>query len=175
MKYRGDEDGRAQLIEARAYEWYRQPALPLLELAQPTPALRTIGDSASDSDDVVLLSLAYGDPRRSDGPLVIVTVSKPEFAPDLDDALDAELSRIGLAIGRDSLTAEHATLTCDGTVVPINLTRLGRFDATQFHHGGVVVTVVTRDWPIEGIVLVRVRDVEPYIEGRRYLLSLPTN
>jgi hypothetical protein len=175
---------------ANQQNWYRHTDLPLFGLPDSYVGLRLLGDgerflegevhgatrpSSQAPRRWVLESesygLAHGDPLSPEGPRLQVTTSRNTLAEPAD-LLNAEALRPGSALDFGGPRPFTTTVSLDGEEVVFNGIRAPDGWVLQASFEGYAVTAVGVRFPPEGLVLIRILDVEPYISGRReYLRS----
>lgn len=161
---RAIERERAAMVQQ-----FRAVPLPLYGLPAAWPGLRHLGGMASRQGRrrrpvVTALSLAHGDPLADRGPQLRVEVAiEPEESPDLLGGLDGSRGRQG-----DPAWSE-ATIRVDGRPVPVRVLSEGRQWVAHGEVEGWALVLTGRDLAVAGLELVRVTDVEPYIQGTRQL------
>jgi hypothetical protein len=171
-------------------EQFRASPLPLYGLPAAWPGLRHLGGWGSrqargEPAVVTNLSLAHGDPLAAHGPQLLVEVraepgpgQAPEGGPALRQRLAEELGWTVAAAGdrppeppeRDAGVAwTEATIAVDGRAARFDLLAEGRHWVAAGAVEGFLLVLQGRDLDAGEVELVRVTDVEPYVEGTRRL------
>jgi hypothetical protein len=174
---------------------YRSPPFPLYGLDPSWPGFRYLGGYGTSSrKGVQSLELGHGEARTENGPQVRVEVSvdEPPFAGDhIVEMLRRELFHEAIRPPRELEGREMQRWMFDNEKafeswrpetrkVPIRIDGVpaefaavfeGRHWIAQGGAGRLIVKIRARELPIEEVVLVTVRDVEPYIEGHRRLME----
>jgi len=175
---------------ANQEDWYRHTDLPLFGLPDSYVGLRQLGDgerflegegeargatppSSRTPRRWVLQNESYGllhgDPLSSGSPVLQVMTSRNTLS-DPSDLLNAEALRPGSALDFGERRPFTTTVSLDGDEVVFNGIRARDGWVLQASFEGYAVTVVGVRFPPEGLVLIRILDVEPYISGRREYL-----
>src|SRR5205085_3342557 len=122
--------------------------------------------------------LAHGDPRSATEPyLQVITSSLPGpgvdelLDPGVDELLAAEARRPGWRIGRRPYHPCAAVVSVDGVPVAFAGVESGDGWAVEARLSDHMLSVVGVRFAREGLTLVRIGEVEPYIPGRRNLLD----
>jgi len=165
-------------------ERFRSAPFPLYGLPASFPGLRYLGGSGSrgargERPVVISLSLAHGDPLAEQGPQLVVEVQAepegvgPAPGPELRSALAEALSWAGGAGRRAGPAGDpawtEAAILVDGRPVSFELLAGGRHWVAWAELEGRVLVLRARDLAAGEVELVRVDDVEPYVEGTRRL------
>ena len=165
-------------------ERFRSAPFPLYGLPASFPGLRYLGGSGSrgargERPVVISLSLAHGDPLAEQGPQLVVEVQAepegvgPAPGPELRSALAEALSWAGGAGRRAGPASDpawtEAAIPVDGRPVSFELLAGGRHWVAWAELEGRVLVLRARDLAAGEVELVRVDDVEPYVEGTRRL------
>jgi hypothetical protein len=168
---------------------FRASPMPLYGLPASWAGPRHLGgygerrDAGGGRPVVTSVSLAHGDPLTGDGPELRVEVRAwPEDPAELRAQLADEL-RWTLALaahpgsgpppsaggqGREAAWSEVA-IPVDGRPVAFSRLAEGRHWAAHGEVEGWTLVLAARDLPVDQVTLVRVTDVEPYVEGTRRL------
>ena len=123
---------------------------------------------------VTSLTLAHGDPAAGHGPELRVEVRSdpddPGVGPELRQALAVELRWAASLEDREADPIWSAVpLPVDGQPVTFDLLAEGRHWVAMAELEGRVVVLQARDLAPERVELVRVTDVEPYVDGTERL------
>lgn len=174
-----DEPQVSEGIAAEAAELetlYRTTDLPLYGLPQSYLGLRMIGDAyrAHERDGPegprVLtgegFGLAHGDPLTPGSPTLQVITSRG-VPPPPGDLLSAEGLRAGSDLDVSESRQFTATVSLEGERVAFEGIRVSNAWVLQASIEGHAVTVIGIQFALDEVRLVRVRDVAPYIAGRR--------
>jgi hypothetical protein len=171
------DPARAMQRERRALvERFRAAPFPLYGLPVSWPGPRHLGGSAGRQATgqppvVTALSLAHGDPLAAQGPQLRVEVRIEPWDPE-EPALGPGEHWGGVdgLAGReaDSDWSEVAILV-EGRPVGFELLGRGRHWVARAELGAWTLVLHARDLPIGEVELIRVTDVEPYVEGTRRL------
>ena len=149
----------------------RASDLPVVGLAEPAPDPRMLGDTMAVNGVMQGVGLSYGDPMRSQGPLVQVRTARDEPLTDLHDAIEEEQDRVGDESPIDE-EPTAGTLVIDGEPCAAEILQAApRFWAGRFTHRGAQVVVVARDWDLATARLASVTDVGPYVQGSHDYLA----
>jgi hypothetical protein len=119
---------------------------------------------------VTSLTLAHGDPAAGHGPELRVEVRSdpddPGAGPELRQALAVELRLAASLEDREADPIWSAVpIPVDGQPVTFDLLAEGRHWVAMAELEGRVVVLQARDLAPEQVELVRVTDVEPYVDG----------
>ncbi len=166
---------------ARQEDWCRHTDLPLFGLPDSYVGLRMLGDldrayewEGRETTRVLTgesYGLLHGDPLSPSSPTLQVITSRKSL-PVPADLLSAEALRPGSHIDMREPRPFTTTVSLDGEEV--------EFEGLQVSGGWVLqasfeshgVTVVGVRFPLDDLLLTRIRNVEPYVSGRRaYLRS----
>jgi hypothetical protein len=167
-------------------ERFRAAPFPLYGLPASFTGLRSLGGSGSRGARgkrpvVTSLSLAHGDPAAKRGPQLVVEVQAepdgggagPAPGPELRSALAEGPSWAGGAGRRPGRAGDPAwsevAIPVEGRPASFELLAMGRHWAAWAELDGRTVILRARDLAAEEVELVRVDDVEPYVEGTRRL------
>jgi hypothetical protein len=138
------------------------------------------------------LSLGHGDPLAEEGPQLRVEVRAEHLEPELGTTMRVQSRRqlaedLWLAAAPPAYDpAEHfvqlaavrrrpdpawslVTIPVDGRPVGFWWLAEGRHWVARAELDNRTLTLYARDLPVESVALVRVTDLEPYVEGRRRL------
>jgi hypothetical protein len=176
---------------------FRAAPFPLYGLPAAWPGPRHLGGweggwAKGRRPVTIALSLAHGDPLADQGPQLRVEVRVERVEPELGMAVRVQ-SRRHLAeelwlqaAPRASDLAEHVdqvaaarrrpdpawsqvTIPVDGRPVGFEWLGEGRHWVARAELDDRTLTLHARDLPVESVELVRVADLEPYIQGQRLL------
>lgn len=173
-------------------EWFRSAPFPLYGLPASWAGPRQLGGAGSRqargrTPVVTSLALAHGDPAAEQGPQLRVEVRSdpddPGAGPELRRALAEELwwaaatgDREAAVGGVSGLPADQpdppwsaVPLRLDGRPVRFELLAEGRHWVALAEVEGRALVLQARDLVPEQVELVRVTDVEPYVEGTERL------
>lgn len=185
MMERAQNDRLVATYIAQREALYRRAPFPLYGLPPSFEGPRAFGESAVTEEDgyetVEYLGLAHGS-QRDDAPHLDVITATVEGAPDTLDALAAGVgvtlvpgSRPGAMT--EALVESHGRvhritrdLLVDGQPVEASGFEVDRYWVLQARVGDQVVTAAATSWPTEDLTLVRVPNLDSYIEGSRQLL-----
>ena len=166
---------------------FRSPPWSLFGLPVSWQGKRFLGGHSESDRTINALQLAHGDPRNPDAPQRRVEVSvREEPLPFLAETLwhQARPPREGLlptefAVWSAKQMIEirtrpdpdwgHRTILVDGIPVEFNFLGEGQSWVGRGRIGDVVLTLIARNFPFEDAALVKIADVEPYIQGGRDL------
>jgi hypothetical protein len=149
---------------------------PILGLAPPFPSPLSLGSLETVNGQISNVGLRYGGSEPSSGPLVLVctapaagdraSLSVIDVLRELTgDAADDESPPSGRA------APEAAEILIDG--VPNGARTIDSDIAwaaivkPHVDHIPLLVTVAAREWPLSGLALTQVDDLEPFLAGRR--------
>jgi hypothetical protein len=165
-------------------EWFRAAPFPLYGLPASWTGPRHLGGAGSRQARgrppvVTSLTLAHGDPAAGQGPQLWVEVradpGDPGAGPELRRTLADDL-RWATAARGDELRGGLADppwsavpLRLDGRPVRFEMLAEGRHWVALAEVEARTLVVQARDLAPEQVELVRVTDVEPYVEGSRRL------
>ncbi len=180
-------------------ERFRAAPYPLYGLPASWPGPRHLGgwegswSKGRRRTVTVALSLGHGDPRADQGPQLRVEVRDEHVQADHVPTVNESERRRGLAeelwweAAPNALDiAEHweqvaaarrrpdpvwsqVMIPVDGRPVAFQWLAEGRHWVAQTELDGRTLTLQARGLPVESVELVRVLDLEPYIEGQRCL------
>jgi hypothetical protein len=180
-------------------ERFRAAPFPLCGLPPAWPGWRYLGGwegswTKGQRPVTTALSLAHGDPLTEQGPQLRVEVRaegvKPELgmtmrvqsrrqlaedlwlqaAPQVHDPAEHG-DRLAAARRRPDPAWSQVTIPVDGRPVGFEWLAEGRHWVAQAELDDHTLTLHARDLPVESVELVRISDLEPYIEGQRRLLE----
>jgi hypothetical protein len=178
-------------------ERFRAAPFPLYGLPPAWPGPRYLGgwegsQAKGQRPVTTALTLAHGDPLTDQGPelRVDVRVEQMEFeqadavqvgmrrflaeelwlraAPPTGD-LAEHVERLAAARRRPDQAWSQITIPVDGRPVAFEWLAEGRHWVAQAELDDCTLTLHGSDLPVESVELVRVSDLEPYIEGQRRL------
>lgn len=176
-----DEEQRFREEALRWEQEFRRTALPLFGLPESYTRLRLIGDSdrTFEEDKTAKTGrqltserygLFHGDPLSATEPnLQVFTSTHP--GPEVLSLLGAEASRPSSDADPTRAHPCSTSILLDEEPHTFEGLESGSCWACAAAFPGYVVTVVGVRHPRDGLALVRIRDPEPYIAGRRDFLQ----
>jgi hypothetical protein len=151
----------------RQVERFLAAPFPLYGLPSAWPGARHLGGWAGrwtkgQGPVTTALSLGHGDPLTDQGPQLRVEVSVEQVDSDPVELLAATRRRPEPAWS-------PVTIPVDGRLVGFEWLGEGRHWVARAELADHTLTLYARDLPVESVELVRVADLEPYIQGARGL------
>lgn len=162
-------------IPSERDDWFRERVLPLYGLPPSWSGLRMTGDSHRawiDAHDGrgpqrtgwEMLGLCHGNPLDPSGGLLqVISATLP--GPQAHDLLKAESHRAGSGVEMRSTSPVTTVVRVEGEPIVFEGLEDGSGWVLQATLGPTLLSIVGVHWPREGLDLVRVPDVEPYIAG----------
>jgi hypothetical protein len=166
---------------------FRYPPWPLFGLPLSWQGRRFLGGHSESDKTINALQLAHGDPRNPDAPQLRVEVSEreeplrflaenlwhearrpPEGLLPQEFAVWSTKQMIAIRTRPDPDWG-HRTILVDGILVDFHFLGEGHSWLSRGRIGNVVLTLIATNFPVEDAALVKIADVEPYIQGGRDL------
>jgi hypothetical protein len=196
-----DPMGMFDRLERRQEQVFRDRAFTIYGLDPSWEGPRCIGEVGStwqvSAGDVIELELVHGDVSHPSGTLVRVASSpsstgeprdrRRELAEQLwlevepppardspERFIEWEDAREGDRRSRPTPDFEPIELSVDGEPISFSFLREQNAWVALGYKEDITIAIAARDVGIEDVRLVTIRDVEPYIEGRRRLLEPPS-
>jgi hypothetical protein len=159
----------------------RQAPFPILGLAPPFPTPVGLGTFGTVNGQATDIGLRYGGSGPSPGPVVMTcttaaagdraSLSVADVLRDLLGDVLREYADIDQSLPPRRADPETAEVLVDGVPQPARIVDNGLAWATiaepYVDDVAVVVTVAARGWPLSGLRLTRVDDLEPFLASRR--------
>ena len=183
----------------REVERFRAASFPLCGLPPAWPGPRHLGGwegswTKGQRPVTTALSLAHGDPLTEQGPQLRVEVRAERVEPELGMTMRVQSRRqlaedlwlqaapqahdpaqhfeqLAAARRQPNPAWSQVTIPVDGRPVGFEWLAEGRHWVAQAELDDHTLTLHARDLPVESVELVRISDLEPYIEGQRRLLE----
>ena len=154
----------------------KRAAFPILGLAPPFPSPLGLSSFGAVNGQIVSVELQYGTAGPTPAPLVTVSTEASSdrgtipVAEVLRDLLrESQEPGQPLPLGRRD--PEAAEILIDGAGRPASILDNGRAWAAvaepHIDDVALLVTVAAHGWPLSGLELTRVDDLEPFLAGRR--------
>jgi hypothetical protein len=179
---RAADKGRKEIEDV-----FRFPPWPLFGLPPSWQGKRFLGGHSASDKTVSALQLAHGDPWNPDAPQLRVEASQREeplrfLAENLwhvarrppaelrPEEFSAWVTKRMIEIrARPDPEWGHRTILVDGIPVAFDFLGEGNSWVGRGRIGNVVLTLTATSFPVEDAVLVKIADVEPYVQGGRDL------
>jgi hypothetical protein len=155
----------------------KRAGFPILGLAPPFPSPAGLGSFGTTGGQVTEVGLQYGGPGPAPAPLVTVTTALAPgdrgslpVADVLQDLLTSS-GDFGQSPPPGRGDPDAAEILIDGIPQLASILDNGRAWAAVadpwIDDVALLVTISARDWPLSGLALTQVDDLEPFLVGRR--------